>query len=436
MKRMILALTTLGLLLCLSAVSAQEDQSKRIEEGKKMWEKWIAARGGRDRLSSIKDIRASYDVKLPQQGLTVTMITYKKGLNKYRRDQKVMGMTIMQVINGETGWMTDQNTGSIVDMPKEIYGQLGAPANEHEALLDPEKFGHIITYEGRKSVLAKEYILLNQASKEGVVVTHYIDPNTFLRYKYAWTQSGVATEVFESDYRDVDGIKVPFLSRQIQNGQEVAIITATEYKFNTNMEDSLFDRQAAGLERKAIALSPQILAKYVGTYKLTPELDLMITLEGDQLFTQASGQAKFPLFAETETRFFLKVIEVETEFIKDDKGVVTHLIHRQGSSVIKAPRISDTVLERKEISVSPQILAKYVGTYEVRPGFDLAITLEGNQLFSQATGQSKVPIFAEAETKFFLKVVDAQIEFFKDDKGVVTHLMLNQGPNHIKAPRK
>ncbi len=35
----------------------------------------------------------------------------------------------------------------------------------------------------------------------------------------------------------------------------------------------------------------------------------------------------------------------------------------------------------------------------------------------QATNQPKFPIFAESETEFFLKVVDAQIEFFKNDKG-------------------
>lgn len=72
----------------------------------------------------------------------------------------------------------------------------------------------------------------------------------------------------------------------------------------------------------------------------------------------------------------------------------------------------------------------------MRPGFDLVITLEGDQLVSQATGQGKIPLFAESETKFFPKVMDAEIEFVKDDKGAVTHLMLHQGPAEIKAPRK
>jgi hypothetical protein len=163
----------------------------------------------------------------------------------------------------------------------------------------------------------------------------------------------------------------------------------------------------------------------------------MITLEGDQLFTQASGQNKFPLFAETEKKFFLKVIDVETEFVTDDKGVVTHLLHRQMGNEIKAPRISDTVLVRKEIPLNPETLAQYVGTYELKPGTDFVITLEGGQLFSALTGQGKVPMFAETDTKFFLKVVDAQFEFFKDEKGgTVTHLVLHQGPAEVKAMRK
>jgi CubicO group peptidase (beta-lactamase class C family) len=92
--------------------------------------------------------------------------------------------------------------------------------------------------------------------------------------------------------------------------------------------------------------------------------------------------------------------------------------------------------ERKEISIPAEILSQYVGTYELQPGFDLEITLEGDQLYSQATGQGKVTIFAETEAKFFLKVIDAQLEFLKDESGKVSHLVLHQGPSEIKAQRK
>ena len=71
----------------------------------------------------------------------------------------------------------------------------------------------------------------------------------------------------------------------------------------------------------------------------------------------------------------------------------------------------------------------------MKPGFDLTITLEGSQLMAQATGQPKFPLFAESETNFFLKVVDAQVEFGKDEKGV-TYLVLHQGAAHPRGTRK
>jgi len=48
-------------------------------------------------------------------------------------------------------------------------------------------------------------------------------------------------------------------------------------------------------------------------------------------------------------------------------------------------------------------------------------------LYAQATGQSKVAIYAESDTKFFFKVIDASMVFVKDDNGVVTKMMFTQG---------
>ncbi|MFI5387676.1 MAG: serine hydrolase [Fimbriimonadales bacterium] len=189
-------------------------------------------------------------------------------------------------------------------------------------------------------------------------------------------------------------------------------------------------------ERKEITVSSKILQQYVGTYEFEPKMNMIVTLEGGQLVSQLSGQGKVPLFAMSETKFFPKVVDAEVEFLKEDKGAVSYVVLHQGGRDMKAARVSDKVAERKEVVVSPKILALYTGTYELRPGFDLVITLEGGQLVSQATGQGKIPLFGESETKFFTKVMDAEIEFLKDDKGAFTQLMLHQGPLEIKAPRR
>ena len=92
--------------------------------------------------------------------------------------------------------------------------------------------------------------------------------------------------------------------------------------------------------------------------------------------------------------------------------------------------------ERKQINVSPNILAAYAGTYELSPNFKFVITLEGDHLESQATGQSRVPLFPESETMFFPKAVDAEIEFVKNDKGEVTEMILHQGGRDTKGVKK
>ena len=55
---------------------------------------------------------------------------------------------------------------------------------------------------------------------------------------------------------------------------------------------------------------------------------------------------------------------------------------------------------------------------------------------TQATNQGKLPLFAESETMFFLKAVDAQVEFVKNEKGEVTHMVLHQNGRDVKGVKK
>jgi CubicO group peptidase (beta-lactamase class C family) len=182
--------------------------------------------------------------------------------------------------------------------------------------------------------------------------------------------------------------------------------------------------------RQTLTLPAATLRQYVGTYELAPGMKCTMALEGDQLTTQLTGQPKFPVFAESETRFFLKVVDAQIDFEKDAAGkVVAFTLHQNGQNV-RAPRISDRVElppQRKAITVPVATLQRYVGNYELAPGFVIAITLDGDQLSEQLTGQSAFPIFAQSESSFFLKVVDAQIEFIADAQGSVTSLVLHQG---------
>ena len=110
----------------------------------------------------------------------------------------------------------------------------------------------------------------------------------------------------------------------------------------------------------------------------------------------------------------------------DDIG--RHLI--DASLPLLAPPV-----EHKEIALAPSKMDGFPGRYQLAPDFVLTITLEGDGLFAQATGQPKFQLYPEGERKFFLKVVDAQITFEGDLKGKTGGLVLHQGGRNTPGKR-
>ena len=114
-------------------------------------------------------------------------------------------------------------------------------------------------------------------------------------------------------------------------------------------------------------------------------------------------------------------------------GLIANEILHSVAAVYGWPDFQPTI--RTVVSVDPKILAQYVGIYALAPTFNMTITLVDGQLISQATGQGKVPLFAESETMFFPKVINAEIEFPKDEKGSASKLTLHQNGRDMTGKR-
>ena len=92
--------------------------------------------------------------------------------------------------------------------------------------------------------------------------------------------------------------------------------------------------------------------------------------------------------------------------------------------------------ERKQIAVDSKLLESYVGKYQIANGPAIVITLDKSQLFEKLGMQQAFPIFPESQTRFFLKVVDAEIEFSKDAGAEkASQLTLHQSGREIVAKR-
>jgi CubicO group peptidase (beta-lactamase class C family) len=81
---------------------------------------------------------------------------------------------------------------------------------------------------------------------------------------------------------------------------------------------------------------------------------------------------------------------------------------------------------RQSITLDEKTLKEFPGEYEMTPQFRITVTYKDASLFVQATGQPTFELFPESPKKFFLKAVDAQIEFVKNPRGEVDKLLLYQ----------
>jgi len=99
--------------------------------------------------------------------------------------------------------------------------------------------------------------------------------------------------------------------------------------------------------------------------------------------------------------------------------------------------------ERKEVIISPELLANYVGTYNLTlmnkaypmPPVNFVITLEHGYLMAEGAKKPKTQLFPESETKFFGRIPDVQIEFISTARGKISKLVLHQdGEESVGIP--
>ena len=85
--------------------------------------------------------------------------------------------------------------------------------------------------------------------------------------------------------------------------------------------------------RKAIDVSPEVCARYVGRYKLDEAIMFDIAYANDEktlLTVQLTGQSALPIFPESETLWFLKLVAADIDFTVDENGKCSALTLIQG----------------------------------------------------------------------------------------------------------
>ena len=224
------------------AGSAAVGQSPTVDE---IVAKSLAAKGGEEKLRAVTSVKMTGRVKGPTGDMPFT--SWAKRPNKMRRENITDGQTFVLAFDGMTVWRINPLTSTV---PQEITGPQAEKTRQDAGdfdtpLLDYKARGTRVELVGTEAVQGITMHRLRLTWKNGTIQEVYLNADTYLESRTVMqVEQGkgkaIVTAEF-SNYKQVDGITVPFHVRQLHNGRLMVEVTYDSYEFNAPTADSLFE---------------------------------------------------------------------------------------------------------------------------------------------------------------------------------------------------
>ena len=236
MKKILITLTLTTFFLKTQAQTADQIVQKYIQKigGEKAWK-------------NLKTINSSGIYNYG--GIEFPFSAIAKSPNKYKFIVPLNGKHYTQVFNGKTGWKIDAFKNET--KPQYLTGKPArALANEADVeiespLINYAKKGFTIHLEGKETVEGKECFKVNLFKKEGEIESYFIDNQEYsLVMKRALSKNDelekTILDAYFSDYREVNGVKIPFVVSYKFKDQNILKIKTEKVQINEKVEDSIF----------------------------------------------------------------------------------------------------------------------------------------------------------------------------------------------------
>lgn len=237
MKRLLLVLLGVYLLSFGNSIIAQD-----LEE---VLETYFEA-AGQDKLLKVNTITMDGDIMV--QGMELPFTTIVKRPNMLRIETTIQGQKIIQVFDGENGWMINPMMGTLdpQDMDPETVKQLRTQADIDGELYNYEEKGHTVEYLGTDEMEGTEVHKIKLTRKDGDVSIYYIDADAYVVLKATGKRKiqGVEVEGESTfgNYKMVEGIVFPYSITSGVAGQPGAQIVIDTILLDKPVADSLFVR--------------------------------------------------------------------------------------------------------------------------------------------------------------------------------------------------
>ena len=190
-------------------------------------------------------------------------------------------------------------------------------------------------------------------------------------------------------------------------------------------------------EKKAIPVAVDALKAYEGVYRINPESARVVRVVDGKLTSQRTGSQPYTLIPVAQDVFLFEEGFSRMVFERDAAGKVNAMrFFNDDEGEGEVVKRSDEPLpsERASVSVAKPALERLVGKYAYQ-GMAMTVALDGEKLTTQLAGQPAFELFAESPTKFFLKVVEASLEFAPGDAPAAS-VTLRQGGQTLEFKRE
>ena len=126
---------------------------------------------------------------------------------------------------------------------------------------------------------------------------------------------------------------VGFSSKSRRAG--ILLSNAADYSANTRAGMHLINTAYALPKlRREVQVDPAVIATYAGRYEISPTFILTVRPDGGRLYIQATAQAEFEVYGESETEFFYRVVDAQISFARPEGGVAPSLtLHQNGKDM-------------------------------------------------------------------------------------------------------
>ncbi len=177
----------------------------------------------------------------PQPIAIPTLVTYRQFPDAERMEMTTAMGAMVQGYDGTSGWMQmgpqtmDDAKGQMKE--RHSYGydllrKVGQPGYTAHALPD-------------EPVAGKPAHVVEVADAQGHTTRFYLDPGTNQVLKSVYETNGQKIETSYSDYRDVNGVKVPFKTDVSQDGTPVLKVELSDVQVNAPVDAGLFKKPGA-----------------------------------------------------------------------------------------------------------------------------------------------------------------------------------------------